>query len=740
MSVPTNLLSANVESVETDTSGWTAGANTSLFKSTRFYAGAASLGLQASTAGTVTATTASRVAVTAGTVYQAYAYFVNLVAIAGRTSTVRVSWYSAPTGGTAISTSTSTATTLTTTTDWNTPPPQITAAAPAGATHAAITVTVTGLGSGAQVAVDRITFGLPNNNQTFNLMPYTASSVEGDASEWSALENATISRQSTFAFEGWYSLVLTSQAPGVVRVAGPAVPVTPGVTYMAQMVARNASPPMQTAVYWYDGSGSQISTTTGIPWTLSGSSWTVCNTVGIAPDGAATARFALTPTATVAGQAWACDVMRFLELTAAIVPGNLVPYAQSDVDAGIVGWSVTGGSLALSTDYVYNGDYAVKVTADGGDLTVALNVTPVSPIIPGQSYQLRFPTRSPGAALPFTTRVEWLDVNGAVLRDRWQPWVITGGSSTGWYTGPSGDIAPEGAVSLRISVSLTDVPAGHTFYMDRIQVTPGGLTVQATEAPGGGAALVVNGLSSGGPTWKWSLVRLDGEGGSAPVRGWSEDLINQTVIGDLAVITDYEAPLGVPVSWRVTITSDTNTSWRSYTSDILILPAEDTDVWLKDPGLPQRSVRVTVGTPMPSWRTTARQGVNTVHGRRLPVVLSDVRGGKTGDLTVVTETTEEKAALEWVLSAGNVLLLQWPPGWGEADMYVSVGDVSAAPMADYAEFHDRTWTLPLTETERPIGGVVGSADRTWQTVKDSGATWADVLFGKASWLDIYTGA
>jgi hypothetical protein len=73
-------------------------------------------------------------------------------------------------------------------------------------------------------------------------------------------------------------------------------------------------------------------------------------------------------------------------------------------------------------------------------------------------------------------------------------------------------------------------------------------------------------------------------------------------------------------------------------------------------------------------------------------------------------------------------------------MYVSVGDVQAAPVVDYAEFHDRTWTLPLTEVDRPIGGVTGSADRTWQTVASSGSTWAEVLAGATSWLDVYTGA
>jgi hypothetical protein len=120
-------------------------------------------------------------------------------------------------------------------------------------------------------------------------------------------------------------------------------------------------------------------------------------------------------------------------------------------------------------------------------------------------------------------------------------------------------------------------------------------------------------------------------------------------------------------------------------------------------------------------------------------VISDVRGSKTGDLTVITETAADRDALWWVLDSGSVLLLQWPPGWGEDDIYVSVGTVQAAPLVDYAAFQDRAFVLPLTEVDRPIGGVTGSADRTWQTVKSESATWADVLAGAESWLDVYTG-
>jgi hypothetical protein len=738
MSVPTNLLSANVESVETDTSGWTAGANTTLFQSSRFYQGAKSLGMTATAAGSVTATTATRVAVTAGTVYQAYAYFAGVTAIAGRTSTVRIDWYAASTGGSPISSSTGAATTLTNDTAWNTPPPQVTATAPAGAAYAALTVTVTGLTAGAQVAADRFTLGLPNHTPALNLLPYTASSVETDASEWTALANTTVSRTQPLAFDGWYNLTLTSAAAGTVGASSVSVPVTPGTTYLLQVVAQSSAGPIRVDIQWLDGSGTLLSTTTGRPWTLNTATWTACGTVGIAPAGAVTARMVLAATATAGGQVWNCDYMRFNIATSLMVAGNLIGFDDSDFEGGISpAWTVTGGTASLLTSGAYFANYGLNVAASGGDLTISLAFTPSAPIVPGASYQMRIPTKTPTVAPGFRSQIEWLNASGSAIRTRWQTWTVSDNSV--WYWGSMGDIAPAGAVSVRVSLVYSGLAPATPVYIDRAQFLTGGLTVSAVEAEGGGALITVNGLSIRSPSWLWTLTRLDSSGTSYPVRGWADDLTAQTITGDTAVITDYETPLGVPVQWRAAIKNPSGAGYQDYLSDPLTLDYTPTEVWLKDPGLPQRNVRLVVQTPMPTWKRPARQGVNTVHGRTLPVVISDVRGGKTGDLTVVTETEEDRRDLDWVLSSGGTLLLQWPPGWGEEDMYVSIGDISAAPVVDYAEFSDRTWILPLTQVDRPIGGVSGDAARTWTTVKTSGATWADVLGGVKSWLTIRLG-
>ncbi|WP_432157765.1 hypothetical protein [Streptomyces sp. bgisy153] len=737
MSVSTNLLSANVESVETDVSGWTAGANTSLFQSTRYYTGTKSLGMTATAAGSVTATTATRVAVTVGEEYQGYAFFAGITAVADRTTYVTVDWWADAAGGTPIASSTGAATTMANSTSWNTPPPQVTAVAPEGAQYASLTVTVTGLPAGGQVAGDLFKLGLPSNS-SLNLYPYTATSVETDATEWTGLTNTSVGRLAMVSREGWYSLSLTSVAAGPMDVVGVPIASSPGTELMGQVSARSAAGPIRVDLRWYDASDALIATTTGIDWALTDSDWTTCQVVGTAPAGTAFVRLALCPTATDAGQLWTCDLMRIFDCATVGAAGNLLTYAVSEFEGGLSDWQVSGATASLSSDYYYGGSYSMKVVATGGDVIISLETTPTQPIVPGQSYQMRVPVRMPTVTPALRTRIEWLDSTGSALRTRWQSWTSEGAS--GWVWGPMGDIAPDGAESIRISLEYSDLTAGDTLYVDRAQFLVGGLTVSAVPAGGGGALITMNGLSSRDPSWLWTLVRLDAAGTSYPVRGWSGDLTSQTITGDVAAVTDYETPLGVPMQWRVSVKNPSGSGYQDYLSDPLTLDSSPTEVWLKDPGLPQKNVRLVVQPPVPTWTRSARQGVAVVRGRSLPVVISDVRGGRVGDLTVVTETDADRRALDWVLDAGGPLLLQWPPGWGEDDMFVSIGDVTAAPVADFAEFHDRTWVLPLTQVDRPIGGVTGDADRTWQTVKDGGATWADVLDGVTSWLTIRIGA
>ncbi|MFI2213030.1 hypothetical protein [Streptomyces sp. NPDC020141] len=736
MPIAGNLLSANAESIETDSSAWAAVLNASgLARAAGGTLGDYCLQLKSTAVGDCQVGLVTRVAVTPGSRYLAFASV--WTPVAGGSGRVMLRWHTS--GGSVIST-TSGPTVTPVSPSWN--QTAIIATAPANAATVNVLIGVGGVSAGQTWFADRIFLGPVPDVVSGNLLSWEAEDVEVDASAWTAAGNAVVGVQQT-SVQRYQSLRLTSVAAGDASVRTvSASPVTAGSEYIAHCYAIPGTSGLtaRMQIQWLNAGGTVLSTSSA-DWTLTAGSWRRIAVIATAPSGTATARVVVVGAATAAAQTWTVDRVVLSGTAALTTPGNFLPYNASDIEVDASAWTVDGGTVAQTSEQILSGAYALKAVATGGVPMSVTTVVPAGRVTAGLGHEFNPPVQK-GALAPvgagYETRIDWLDSTGTVVRSRWQGWAS--GSITGWMAGSIADICPDTAVSARLTVTVETPGAGEIWYLDRAHFGVGGLTLDARLARGG-VALTARGLSTPGPTWKWDLTRLLPGEAPQPVRGWSGDLISQATTSDIAVITDYEAPVGVPVQWRITTThpSGASSGRISYTSDPVTLEASDTDVWIKDPGLPARSVRATVGVPLPTWTRAARQGVNQVRGRSRPVVIADVRGAPTGSLVLVTATEDDTTALWWVLSAGGPLLIQWPPGWGQRDMYVAVGDVTEAPITRLAEHHDRTWTLPLTEVDRPIGGIAGSADRTWDTVRLSGDTWVDALSAAASWLGIYTG-
>lgn len=739
MSVATNLLPSNTSSIDTDTSGWSPGSNTTMVRNTsRAYSGTTSLQLTATAAGTVTATTSARVPVTAGQTYTAYAYFANLAAASGRQVNVFIGWFSSVTGGTAISWSTSSNSTLPNSTSFATPPPVVIATAPAGATYAVVGITGMSLTAGASVLADAISFG-PPALISGNLIPYSVQSVEVDATGWQSLWQATFASSSTQSFEGWRSLAITSTATGVCRVGTVAsFPVTAGVEYMGSVwvYAPSGAPTWHTSVRWYDATDTLISSSTQ-EWGMSPAGWTRIPVIDTAPAGAVAARLVLEPVATAVGQTWFCDQMAFYP--APVEPGSLLGYAARGMETGSTAWVAAGGcTKARSEAFAFQGVASLKITCDGtADAVVQLAFT--VPVTARQAYRMTPHVYHAGRTVAPVVDLlfDWYNSADILIESSFYRWSM--GTSPGWYAPVGSAVAPTGATNLRIGMRFIGPANGDAFYADNISVAPGGLGAIADLIEGSyGARVSLQGLTTDGMS-KWGVWRMLDDGSMTPLRGPEGDLTNSTITGDLAIVEDFEAPLGVDCRYYVKVW--TGSTYRASTSDSITLPEPpDTAVVIKDPGLPARWAEAVVARGgMPDWTRNARQGVNAVRGRARPIVISDVRTSRAGSMTLVTETQDELDSMWWLLETGNTLLLQWPSEWGERDVYVQVGDVTEAHVAEYAGYKDRTWTVPLTEVDRPVGGITGSTDRTWQDVLDDRSDWLDVMANATTWLDVYTG-
>lgn len=175
-----NLLTENQESLETDLTGWGAGANTTLARSTAWaYSGVASLELTAAALGDISAVTpsgAGGIAVTPGEAYS----FTTAVGpnAAGRAVRVEIDWYD----GAAALLSTSAGTPVTESTTGSVGP-EVTATAPAGAATAAVRFVVEAAAAGEAHRADGFTFS-----------PQTYADMEGTS--YGTLEGAGLARMS----------------------------------------------------------------------------------------------------------------------------------------------------------------------------------------------------------------------------------------------------------------------------------------------------------------------------------------------------------------------------------------------------------------------------------------------------------------------------------------------------------------------------------------------------------------
>jgi hypothetical protein len=226
------------------------------------------------------------------------------------------------------------------------------------------------------------------------------------------------------------------------------------------------------------------------------------------------------------------------------------------------------------------------------------------------------------------------------------------------------------------------------------------------------------------------IQRLDATGASANIRNGEPATYTAGAWTDY----DYEAPMDVPVSYRV-LSADLTTVQASTAGTVTL--ASNGATWLKHPSQPTLNGVLKV-TSLDNLLRKVPQGVFYVQGRPLPVVTSGRRFAPTGDLICYTETLAERQWLLNLLTSGQVLLLSTPDGYGLGNLYVSVGDVPEDRKTPIVDNPVRSWTLPLTVTDRPVGVSTAGTGNTWADVLTYYPTWADVVRTKATWGDLVT--
>jgi hypothetical protein len=727
LAIPGNLLSPTTESVDPNTSGWTSKLNCTISKGIGGRNGDGCLAVKSVAAGEMQVRTVSSYPVTAGTVYYAFADTAGVVG-----ERIGIRWLNATGGEVGVAYS---ATTMAASSSWH----RVSTAgvAPAGTTKAQVILSSTETGAAVNHFWENVYLGLPIR-VLGNLLPFNTESTEVDASGWTPVVNATISRQVpvmswavTNYLAGGHTLAMTAVAAGNASVLAVDRPtVTPFTEYLAYAYLQ---PPTIASTAWielrfYDANGNQVGaqrSTLAPPTPATGMYRQRASMV--APANAATCSVAAGLDSASAGQ-----VLRLETVVVTVAPklqaGSVLPYADSSFEQGVAGWTVASGvaTIARTTPWglsSFDGAYSLAVTSSTATASTIRSAR--FPASEGTNWRAQVIVHpAAGTWAPTTVRVRWYNAAGTDLG------VSTGNAYTipgsSWYAMPSDAVAPAGATQAAIELVTTASATASVLHVDQAvlwEVLP--LTAVEAHSDDGYIELTLRELIL---DYELSVYRELADGSRTLVRGPYGLIDHQVISSDLMVIEDHEAPLNVPVRYYIQQWPPDSLAMTSRTTGYVTVSLDDIQqIWLKDPGNPQRNMRVMVAKA-PDWDRPIDQASFVVRGRRNKVTLSGKRQGLEGELAIWTLSDQQRKALHLLLDDGNTLLWQAVPGMGVNDMYVSVGQVPEARTGGLAQEQMRAWTLPLVEADMPVTvGVGGPAGRTWQDVVTEFATCADLL-------------
>lgn len=319
---------------------------------------------------------------------------------------------------------------------------------------------------------------------------------------------------------------------------------------------------------------------------------------------------------------------------------------------------VRGGAQA------YDRSYALTVTSSTAATSVLRSAR--YPVVSGVNWRITIGAKSTAGAWSMDDALRWYDANGNELGLSGNLGAADLPADGQWWTLFDDRSAPAGAATACVDWKLTATATNSVLQLDAVtlrQVLPVMEAIGQDEQAY--ITLILRELYPGDLITVW---RVGQDGKRTLVRGPNGLIERQSLDSDLMVIEDYEAPLGVPVSYYIeTYDADSQqlTGYRD-SEPVQLDPGDGNFAWLKDPGAAHRNLRVRV-RQAPDWTRPIQQSAYRVRGRRNAVVHSDVRGGLEGDLVIWTEDDEQRAALHWLLDPGHVLLWRTAPGYGIDD-------------------------------------------------------------------------
>jgi hypothetical protein len=258
--------------------------------------------------------------------------------------------------------------------------------------------------------------------------------------------------------------------------------------------------------------------------------------------------------------------------------------------------------------------------------------------------------------------------------------------------------------------------------MGRRRTTPRSVTVSVTVEPDVYAVRIELTVPAGDDRLK--LERRGPSGTTAIVRGYSAAIVSPGVV----VARDFEAPLGVPLTYTATTwTAASPTPLDTGSATVTIPDGGCDDSWLTDLVRPNNTQQVAL-VSLPELAYTIPVAVHDVLGRRTPIVSSDVANTPTFELQFLTEDDASREQARATLGNGVPVLLRTPPANGIGSLYFAVTGFAERRVVNRAREDDRVFAVAGVQVDRPDPLLYDPIPpATYAAVATTFATYADML-------------
>lgn len=412
------------------------------------------------------------------------------------------------------------------------------------------------------------------------------------------------------------------------------------------------------------------------------------------------------------------------------IAGNLLSYNAESIETDATGWTLRSGNggISQSSAQALDGTHSLLLTSTGSGTMVVATASSVA-VTAGQAYEAWLNV-NPSARHSISVSIEWLNASNAVIStvvngpnssnaNTWSKWVIVG-------------TAPSGAVSANVLLTAVSSVSGETYSFDEMYLGPPVVAISGT--PNTSSAynsILVSGLTG----WDtFAIQRTNPDGSQVIIRN-----ANYIATGgaDSMAVSDVEAPLGAAVTYTA-ITQLHNsdgsiTTWSVGSAAVAITVANGT-AWLKNLTQSALNTQVQIQT-LSDVKRAGRQQAYDVIGRQNSVVISDVRGGRTGTLTLMTTASTDMNALNSILNPGGVVFLQFTPADGFADMYFVPGDVTIKRPSSTSTDFTRLWDVAFIEVDSPSGATTSLPGNSYLAVTNFG-TYQTLLNDRSTYLAV----